>query len=75
MPIPLNHLPAREAAALHDLVAVADALGVPLLLIGAVARQLVFDEPYSLPTCRTTRDLDFGVRVPDSPPNHLPTLA
>jgi len=65
MSVPLDRLPARETAALHDLVAVADALGVSLLLIGAIARQLVFDEPYGLPTRRTTRDLDFGVRVPD----------
>lgn len=62
---PSDLLPARETAALRSLAAVAGSLGVPLLLIGAVARQLVFDCAYALPTRRTTRDLDFGVQVPD----------
>ena len=60
-----DQLPVRETAALRSLAVVAGSLGVPLLLIGAVARQLVFDYAYALPTRRTTRDLDFGVQVPD----------
>lgn len=62
-----DRLPARETAALRDLVAIAGPLGVSLLLVGATARQLLFDQLYALPTRRATRDLDFGVQVSDWP--------
>lgn len=38
---------------------------IPLLLIGATARDLVLEYGYGLPKSKATRDIDFGVAVRD----------
>lgn len=48
--------------AVHD---VAARLEMPILLVGAGARCIIFDWKYGLPRSRSTRDWDFGVLVPD----------
>lgn len=53
----------RELEALRALVAVAERLGIPLLLVGAFARKLGFDDPRHLQPSRT-RDWDFAADVP-----------
>lgn len=53
----------RELEALRGLVAVAERLGIPLLLVGAFARKLGFDDPRRLQPSRT-RDWDFAADVP-----------
>jgi predicted nucleotidyltransferase len=52
-----------DKKAIADLLEVTKRLGIPTLVIGASARQLVFDEPYRLPTRRTTTDWDFATKV------------
>lgn len=53
----------REAESLAALVAVSQRLGIPLLLVGAFARKLGFDDPRGLVGPRT-RDWDFAADVP-----------
>jgi predicted nucleotidyltransferase len=52
-----------DKKAIADFLEVTQRLGIPTLAIGASARQLVFDEPYHLPTRRTTTDWDFATKV------------
>lgn len=52
-----------EIACLRDLSRVAAELGLPIVAVGAMARQLVFDGPRGLTPHRSTTDWDFGVRV------------
>jgi predicted nucleotidyltransferase len=52
--------------AIIDLERTAGALGVPLMMIGAGARLLLLDWKLNLPTRRTTKDWDFGVRMGSS---------
>ena len=41
----------------------AGSLGVPFFVVGATARDLIFELGHGLPSRRTTNDKDFGVRV------------
>jgi predicted nucleotidyltransferase len=41
----------------------AGSLGVPFFVVGATARDLIFELGYGLPSTRATNDKDFGVRV------------
>jgi predicted nucleotidyltransferase len=41
----------------------AGSLGVPFFVVGATARDLIFELGYGLPSRRATNDKDFGVRV------------
>ncbi|GEM_PF-557802 len=41
------------------------ALGIPYLLTGAMAREILLVHGYGLPPGRATRDVDFGLQVPD----------
>jgi predicted nucleotidyltransferase len=52
-----------ELAALESLVRTAERRGLRVLLIGAIARQLVFDQRNSKTAYRATRDVDTVVRV------------
>lgn len=54
-------MPELEAVAV--LARVAEARGLRVLLIGAFARQIVFDQQYEGQPYRATRDIDLGVRV------------
>jgi len=38
-------------------------LGIPFFVVGATARDLIFELGYGLPSKRATLDKDFGVRV------------
>lgn len=53
----------RERESLQAVVAVAARLGIPVLLVGAFARKLGFDDPRRLNSPRT-RDWDFAADVP-----------
>jgi predicted nucleotidyltransferase len=57
------NLTEAESACLHDLKNVADQLGLPILIVGAMARQLIFDGPNGIRPYRFTEDWDFGVKV------------
>ena len=54
-----------ELKCLRSLKQAADGLDIPLFLVGATARWLVFNLPNDIPLHRTTADWDFGVRVAD----------
>lgn len=47
----------------ETLGATAGSLGVPFFVVGATARDLIFELGHGLPTKRGTLDRDFGVRV------------
>lgn len=53
-----------DLAALETLVSVADARGLTVLLIGALAREIIFDQLVEGKPYRATRDVDMSVRVP-----------
>ncbi len=53
----------REQESLAALVAASQRLGIPVLLVGAFARKLGFDDPRGLAGPRT-RDWDFAADVP-----------
>lgn len=42
---------------------VADKLGVPFVVVGAMARDLILHHVYGVPISRATMDIDFGVQV------------
>jgi len=42
---------------------VAGAMGVPFFVVGATARDMIFEFGHGLPSKRATKDVDFGVRV------------
>ncbi|MBW2040005.1 MAG: nucleotidyl transferase AbiEii/AbiGii toxin family protein [Deltaproteobacteria bacterium] len=44
---------------------IAKSQGVPFFIVGATARDMILMHGYDIPTIRATRDIDFGVRVPD----------
>jgi predicted nucleotidyltransferase len=54
-----------EIKAIRDLVASARAVATPLIVVGASARELVFNQRYNIRSHRSTTDWDFGVLVPD----------
>jgi predicted nucleotidyltransferase len=54
-----------EVNCLRSVQQAADALGVPIVAVGANARRLAFDIPNGITLHRITTDWDFGVRVPD----------
>ena len=58
----------NEGEALRAFVRVAESSGVSVLLIGAKAREIVFDHRIDGQAFRATRDVDFGVRT--SSPEH-----
>ena len=41
----------------------AGSLGIPFFVVGATARDMIFELGYGLPRKRATKDVDFGVRV------------
>ena len=41
----------------------ADSLGIPFFVVGATARDMIFELGHGLPSRRATLDKDFGVRV------------
>lgn len=53
----------RELEALRAFVTIADRLGIPVLLVGAFARKLAFDDPRQLRPPQTL-DRDFATDVP-----------
>lgn len=52
-----------ELEAVAALTHVAEARDLPVLLIGALAREIVFDRQHDGKPYRATRDIDMGVRV------------
>ena len=50
--------------AFENVLRVADSLGIPFFIIGAVARDLILMNGHNIPTIRATLDIDFGVQVP-----------
>ena len=53
----------NELECLRDLQRGASAHAIPIVAVGASARQLVFDTPHGIARHRSTNDWDFGVRV------------
>lgn len=45
--------------------AIASDLGIPFFVVGAMARDLIFERGYGLKSTRATEDIDFGVHVSD----------
>jgi len=58
-----NDLSPQIIDALRDMQSIADAQKVPLLLVGAIARLLVFNRPFNILAHRETNDCDFAIRV------------
>ncbi len=54
-----------DLPALQRVRSVADAMEIPIVLVGAGARLLVMDWPFALRSKRTTADWDFALEVPD----------
>ncbi len=54
-----------DLPALQRVLNVADAMEIPIVLVGAGARLLVMDWPFVLPSKRTTADWDFALEVTD----------
>ena len=52
-----------RVSVLRGIKEVADALGVKFLMVGAFARDLVFEHIHQIPAPRSTRDIDLGVEV------------
>lgn len=57
-----NKLPAQTLETLRSIKAIADNLKIPVLLVGATARDLILQYGYEIQG-RFTRDIDFGVAV------------
>jgi len=58
-------MPRPEFVALAELARVVQDLGVNIVLVGALAREIVFDLPSAGHALRLTRDVDAGVQVQD----------
>ncbi|GEM_PF-72351 len=43
----------------------AESMGVPFFVVGATARDVILEYGHDIRTIRVTRDVDFGIRVPD----------
>ncbi len=56
----IEHLNENEMRALLDLASIAESQNIPLMLVGANARRLVFDIPFGFQSPRTTQDWDFA---------------
>jgi predicted nucleotidyltransferase len=41
----------------------AEDMGIPILVVGASARELAFNSPFNIAPHRSTKDWDFGIRV------------
>jgi predicted nucleotidyltransferase len=54
-----------EKEALHDFAAIASQNDVPIVIVGASARLLIFDSRYDIRSTRTTGDWDIAVQVAD----------
>lgn len=52
----------QQKQVLLDITSIADSLRIPLLVVGAGARILVFDKRYNVEG-RVTFDLDFAIKV------------
>jgi predicted nucleotidyltransferase len=63
--MPQSYLTPDDLTALGDLKRAASACGVPMVMVGAGARLLVFDLVFNIASYRTTTDWDFMVRVSD----------
>ena len=50
----------------HSVSIAAGALGIPFVVVGAAARDLVLHYGYGASIVRATVDVDFGVQVPDA---------
>jgi len=58
-----NKLPTQIIDILRRLKTVADELNIPIILIGATARDLILQHTYNIQSNRATTDIDFGVGV------------
>jgi len=50
----------------HSVSVAAGALGIPFVVVGAAARDLVLHYGYGASIVRATVDVDFGIQVPDA---------
>lgn len=48
---------------LSSIKGVADVLGIPFFVVGAFAREIIFDYIHQVPSPRITEDIDIGVEV------------
>jgi predicted nucleotidyltransferase len=60
-----NKIPNQTIEILQKVTQVTEKMDIPVLLIGATARDLVLEYGYGLPRSKATRDIDFGVAVHD----------
>jgi len=51
-------------SALKNITEVTDELGKPFFVVGAFARDVIFEHLQGIQTARATRDIDIGVEVP-----------
>lgn len=49
----------------ESISSVAGSLGIPFFVVGATARDLIFERGYNVKSIRATEDIDFGVHVAD----------
>ena len=49
---------------LKNITDITDELGIPYFVVGAFARDIIFEHLHGIHTARATRDIDIGVEVP-----------
>jgi predicted nucleotidyltransferase len=58
-----NKLDPAVAKVLIDLAEITSNHGIPFLVVGATARDIVFSSIHNIPTKRATLDIDLGIRI------------
>lgn len=53
------------ATVLSDLADIATDANIEFFVVGAMARDMILDYGFGIEAARATRDIDFGIRVPD----------
>ena len=56
----------RQVAVYRDVSSVAEDLGIPFVVVGAAARDLVLHYGYGARIVRATADIDFGIQIADA---------
>ncbi len=57
--------------AVYNLKKVADSLNIPLIIVGATARDIIFEHRYKIKSSRATKDIDLGIEVADWDQFHM----
>lgn len=58
-----NQLPKKNLEIVRSVVLSAERLGIPVFIVGAMARDIIFAHVYNIRIYRETTDIDFGIAV------------